>query len=403
MTDRDRIWTTVWAAGVAVIILSSSSAAGQVSPGRALQDETAGGHRFTPHTIATGLTGGYQPVVADLNRDGRPDVIGLSTRLAELAWYENPGWERHVLTTGLSRAINLAAQDLDDDGIPEIVVAHEFGTTHGNSLGILTLLTHQGDPTGLWHARELDRTPTVHRVRWADIDGTGRYVLVTAPLSGAAALAPEYRDSVPIFWYRPDDWSRQVVTESGQGVVHGLLVKPWDDPERDAVFSASFAGVQVHRFIDGQWHRSLITAGDPADWPQSGSSEVEVGQLGNRTFVATIEPWHGDQVVVYREEQGAWTRQVIGSIDSGHTIVTADFDGDGRDEVVTGDRGDTRSLYIYAATDPDGDTWSRQVLDDGDMSASGCAVADLDADSRIDLVCIGGGTANLKWYENNSP
>ena len=83
--------------------------------------------------------------------------------------------------------------------------------------------------------------------------------------------------------------------------------------------------------------------------------------------------------------------------------MTADFDGDGRDEVVTGDRGDTRSVYLYTATDPSGATWTRHVLDDGDMSASGCVAVDLDADGRIDLVCAGGGTANLKWYENLSP
>ena len=259
-------------------------------------------------------------------------MIGLSVQLDELAWYENPGWEKHVLTTGLNRAINLAAHDLDDDGIPELVVAHEFGTSHGSSLGVLSLLTHQGDPTRSWHVREIDRTPTVHRVRWADIDGTGRKVLVNAPLVGAAALAPEYRDAVPIFWYRPDDrsrtadWSRHIVTEHEQGVVHGLLVKPWQDPDRDAIFSAGFAGVHVHRFIDGEWIRSRITGGDPAPWPRSGSSEVEIGRLGDRAFVTTIEPWHGDQVVVYREDGGgSWTRQVVDTVASGHTIVTADF------------------------------------------------------------------------------
>ena len=94
---------------------------------------------------------------------------------------------------------------------------------------------------------------------------------------------------------------------------------------------------------------------------------------------------------------------MVDTVTSGHTIVTADFNRDGRDEIVTSDRGDTRSLYLYAATSPDGAEWSRQVIDDGDMSASGCAVADLDVDSRPDLVCIGGGTSNLKWYENVSP
>ena len=36
------------------------------------------------------------------------------------------------------------------------------------------------------------------------------------------------------------------------------------------------------------------------------------------------------------------------------------------------------------------------------MSPSACVAEDLDGDGRIDLVCIGGGTANLKWYENVS-
>ena len=70
------------------------------------------------HTIAAELASGYQPVVVDLNRDGRLDVIALSTRLDELAWYENPGWERHVLTTGLNRAINAAAATSTATGSP---------------------------------------------------------------------------------------------------------------------------------------------------------------------------------------------------------------------------------------------------------------------------------------------
>ena len=68
----------------------------------ALAPERAVKPRFVTHVIDGELASGYQPVVTDLNRDGRPDVIGLSTRIEELAWYENPGWERHVLTTGRS-------------------------------------------------------------------------------------------------------------------------------------------------------------------------------------------------------------------------------------------------------------------------------------------------------------
>jgi hypothetical protein len=34
------------------------------------------------------------------------------------------------------------------------------------------------------------------------------------------------------------------------------------------------------------------------------------------------------------------------------------------------------------------------------MAGAGCEAADLNADNRVDIVCIGTATANLKWYEN---
>jgi hypothetical protein len=37
------------------------------------------------------------------------------------------------------------------------------------------------------------------------------------------------------------------------------------------------------------------------------------------------------------------------------------------------------------------------------MSASGCQVADMNGDGRPDIVLIGGGTHNIKWYENMGP
>ena len=53
--------------------------------------------KFTTHEVATGLRGGYQVVIADMNHDGKPDLIGLASNLTELAWFENPGWQKHVI------------------------------------------------------------------------------------------------------------------------------------------------------------------------------------------------------------------------------------------------------------------------------------------------------------------
>jgi hypothetical protein len=123
--------------------------------------------RFEAHTIATGLTGGYHVVVADMNKDGKPDVIALADGLSELVWYENPGWQRHVIVSGRSHMINLAAADVDGDGIPELLLADGFDMNPAASAGNVWLLHHKGDPREPWDMRLIDQLPTSHRLRVA--------------------------------------------------------------------------------------------------------------------------------------------------------------------------------------------------------------------------------------------
>lgn len=357
--------------------------------------------RFHARTIAAGLTGGYQVVVADLNRDRKPDVIAVASGLKELRWYENPSWKAHVLVSGISQPINAAAEDVDGDGIPEIALAHEFSNVYAQSAGVVSILTHQGDPAGPWSIREIDRVPTSHRLRFADIDGSGKKVLINFPLIGAQSVAPDYRAHVPFLMYRPGTWTREVITDADEGVVHGIYQTDWNGDRREALLSASFRGVHVLQFDKGRWTRTLLTSGAPEASPKSGSSDVVVGRLAADRFLATIEPWHGNQVVIYRQDQAVWRRHVIDeSIADGHTIVAGDFDRDGMAEIIVGERQGRRSAYLYRAGTAAGDTWTKEILDDGGMAAAGCAVADLNADARPDVVCIGTATANLKWYEN---
>jgi hypothetical protein len=357
---------------------------------------------FRSHTITTGMDGGYQVVIADLNRDGRPDVIALASDLTELRWYQNPGWEPHVLVTGIEDPINAAAFDTDGDGVPEVAVAHGFSNVYAESPGLVSILTHDGDPARPWSMKEIDRLPTSHRLRFADIDGTGRKVLVNAPLIGPHAVAPDYRDRVPVVIYRPGSWTRETATADEEGVVHGILPIAWGgDAGCESLLVAGFLGVHLLRFDGGRWSRTAVVQGNPEPWPRSGSSEVAAGHLGPERFIATIEPWHGNQVVVYRQREGRWVRHVIdASVVDGHTLVVGDFDGDGQDDLVAGERAGRRSVYLYRAVDAERDTWSKHLLDDGGMAAAGCAVADLNGDRKPDVACVGTATANLRWYEN---
>jgi hypothetical protein len=353
---------------------------------------------FTEHTIATGLRRGYQVVIADLNKDGKPDLIALASGMPELVWYENPTWERHVIAAGQREMINCTTIDTDGDGIPEIVLASEFNNQAKNSIGLVSVLKHNGDPRQPWTVQEIDRLTTSHRLRVAKIDG-GKPVVVNAPLTGAKAAGPDYRDQAPLVYYRPGEWKREMISEENSGVVHGIWILDWDRDGRDDIMTASFNGLYAFRLgKDGRWSRTEIGRGDPAPWPGSGSSDVAAGVLGKERFLAAIEPWHGNHVAIYRLRGDKWRRTVIDdTLVDGHTIITADLNGDGRDEVIAGYRGQGRSVHVYY---PESSGWRRETLDDGGMAAAACAAADLNGDRRVDVVCIGSATANLKWYEN---
>jgi hypothetical protein len=358
--------------------------------------------QFRDHVVAQDLRGAYQVVAADLNRDGRPDLIALASNIGELVWFENPGWQRHVIAKGLSGWINLDLVDPGGGAPPLMVVATAFSMDPAKSAGLLHVLQSGKDSREIWDAKEIDRLPTSHRIRFADIDGSGKKVAVNAPLAGAQSTAPDYKDRVPLVFYRPGVWKREMISNEPDGVLHGIAIVNWDGDAREEILTAGYQGIHLLKLApDGRWSRTPIAAGNPEPWPKSGTSDVAMGMLGRRRFIAAIEPWHGNQIVVYREIGGKWERMVIDdSFDGGHALMTVDVDSDGAFEIVAGYRGKGGRTYVYAADNPEGATWSRRLLDE-QMPAAACASADLNGDGRIDLACTGG--TSLKWYENLGP
>ncbi|PYV27775.1 MAG: VCBS repeat-containing protein [Acidobacteria bacterium] len=368
---------------------------------------------------------GYQVAVADLNEDGRLDILALSSEESIVEWYENPSWTARPITTRTTKNISLAP--LFRPGYPShgVALATEFALEDNTRGGGLWWATPPGSLDLEWPLRWIGRLPASHRLRWADLDGDGRLELVDAPIVGPGAKPPDYSARAPLTWYREPEvllrghaaaaeehgtgWEPHLIDNS-LTVVHGLGVVDWDGDGRDELLTASFEGVHLfHAAGRGdslRWTRTHLAAGDQDSKPSRGSSEIGMGRLGRQRLLATIEPWHGDKVVVYLEpgsktEPGKlWERHVIdASFRDGHALACADLDGDDRDEIVAGFRGPGTSLYIYYALDSSGTKWDRQELDT-QMAASGVVVADVNGDGRLDVVAVGASTGNVKWYEN---
>jgi hypothetical protein len=380
----------------------------------------AGPVQFRGHDIDASFRNGYWVGTADFNKDGRIDVIATSyPQSKEFAWYENPGasdatWQRHVIVTELQSIVNFAMDDLDGDGTPELAIQSGFAMQAGKSSGENWIGRSSGDPRKPWTVQKIDAVPTSHRVVFADLDGDGRKELVNAPLTGLKALGPTFdQDITPIFWYDQQTWTRHVVAEDITGIVHGIRAVNWDNDNRDELLVASFEGVVLYKASGSgmamKFLKTVINAGHNEDKaPRLGSSDISMGLQDGRRFVASLEPFHGNEVVVYNDSGGKWQRRILfDKISSGHGITTVDLNGDGRADVIANDNGRvtqqrpdaTPGVHVfYAPDDPVKGEWTHQRIEDK-LAMNACVGADINGDKRMDLVCTGAG-ATTRWYEN---
>jgi hypothetical protein len=218
-------------------------------------------------------------------------------------------------------------------------------------------------------------------------------------------------------------WPGIVLDESLQ-LAHGLQLTNWDTDDRTDILTASFDGVHLFQLSSNGRPVSKTRIGSgkqDAARPQIGASEVDLGTLGGSRFVATVEPWHGNQVVVYTpgaddsdgsqttdgSEGGSndnpprlWTRSVIDEgFANGHGLLVADLNNDGRDEIIVGGRSEPYQLAIFRHLG-ENRGWQRINLDDGEIAVSGLAIDDLNGDGFNDIVAIGAGTRNVVYYQN---
>lgn len=76
--------------------------------------------------IADGFTGGHHLNVADLDGDGHLDVFGVAFADWDIDWWRNDGgqpitWTEHHVVLNFRGVVQACAADLNNDGIPEIV------------------------------------------------------------------------------------------------------------------------------------------------------------------------------------------------------------------------------------------------------------------------------------------
>ncbi|MFN0052302.1 MAG: FG-GAP repeat domain-containing protein [Planctomycetales bacterium] len=354
----------------------------------------------------------YAVTLADVDGDKKPDVVAVSEN--RVVWYHNPDWKPRVIIADATERDNVCIAPHDIDGDGQIDFALGAGWLNNKNLGTIYWLSRGKSLDDPWHVHSIGRESWTHRVRWGDLLGAGQPQLVVSPLNKSAG------EGVRVLAYeipkapKTDPWKQTVVDEA-LNAMHNHWMGDLDGDGRTDLITASMEGVFLFRKgPDGKLEKTQIGEGSPGpkEPQKSGAGEIKVGRLqGGRPFIATVEPMHGNQIVVYTlptggKLTGLWTRHVLDdTLRRGHAVGVADVDHDGVDELIIGhsDKGTGDpagpGVFVYDS-DESGTKWTKHVIDNGGIATEDLAVGDLNGDGWPDIVAGGRATHNVKLYLN---
>lgn len=362
--------------------------------------------KFSEHLISRQFEYAFGISVADISGNGYLDIIATDTNVG-LYWFENHGtgkFSRHVIHRRKGEWLERhTVADINGDGKPEIISVDNIN-------GCILYFEFSGDPRN-------EQSWSHHYITEGGLPGA--YDLTVADFFGKGNLEVagsgwRIGNQFALFEKREGKWHKHIVDEdtSENRAVFTADVNGNGSP--DIIGTISGGGEVVWYENPGEptkskWLKHVVDKaprpihGHPVDMDGDGQMDI-VMALGSMMPEDCDAPEYHQ--VVWYENQGQphhspWKKHIIcPAFPSAFEAVAGDIDGDGEIEVVATAWGEQGMVAMFKHRgDPRG-TWDMHLIKENWTNANSVILADLDNDGLLEIVaCAERGSNELRWWK----
>jgi hypothetical protein len=345
---------------------------------------------------ATYSSGGLSPLalaVADLNGDGKPDVV-VSNQWADdtdtnsnVSVLLNDGTGKFPTPvsnlTGGFYPDSIAIADVNRDGKPDLVVANSSVGSDGG-LGNVGVLLGKGDGTFQAAATYASGGYGAAAVAVADVNGDGKLDVVVANCSGSSSDCTGSAGDVGVLLGNGSGSFQTAVTyTSGSNYPFAVAVADVNGDGRPDVVAANCSSANCGQ--GAGYAGVLINQSTP--WLVYASLAQQVDYFGEGSSDFTV--WRPSTGTLYSQDYSDKTTLAKKWGANGDIPVIGDYDGDGKTDIAVWRPSNGTWYYIQSSN---GQQIARAWGANGDIPVPG----DYDGDGKTDLAVFR--PSNGPWY-----